>query len=65
MTDIIRYTVKLVKEECKEYEIDNPINNVGKAAWILNTIYDFEHLTTEMFVILELLLFHKVLLMLL
>ena len=54
MTDISRYTVKLVKEECKEYEIDNPINNVGKAAWLLNAIYDFEHLTTEMFVMLAL-----------
>lgn len=54
MKEITRYTVKLVKEECKRYEVENPVRSVTSAVNLLNKVFDFEHLTTEMFVMLAL-----------
>lgn len=54
MANVTRYTVKLVKEDCKRYEVDNPINTITKAVKLLNNVYDFEHLPNEMFVMLAL-----------
>lgn len=54
MANVTRYTVRLVKEECKRYEVDNPINTITKAVKLLNDVYDFEHLPNEMFVMLAL-----------
>ena len=54
MANVTRYTVRLVKEECKRYEVDNPINTITKAVKLLNDVYELEYLPSEMFVMLAL-----------
>lgn len=54
MKEITRYTVKLVKEECKRYEVENPVRSVTSAVNLLNRVFDFEDLPTEMFVMVAL-----------
>lgn len=54
MKEITRYTVKLVKEECKRYEVENPVRSVTSAVNLLNKVFDFEDLPTEMLVIVAL-----------
>lgn len=54
MKEITRYTVKLVKEECKRYEVENPVRSVTSAVNLLNKVFNFEDLPTEMLVIVAL-----------
>lgn len=54
MKQITRYTVRLVKEECKRYEVENPVRSVTSAVNLLNRVFDFEDLPTEMLVMLAL-----------
>lgn len=54
MKEITRYTVKLVKEECKRYEVENPVRSVTSAVNLLNRVFDFEKLPTEMLVMVAL-----------
>lgn len=54
MKVITRYTVRLVKEECKRYEVENPVRSVTSAVNLLNKVFDFENLPTETLVMVAL-----------
>lgn len=54
MINVTRYSVRLVKEDCKRYESPKIINNVGRAADLLNQVFEMENLTNEIFVVLAL-----------
>ena len=54
MINVTKYSVRLVKEEFKRYELSKTINNVSKAAELLNQVFEMENLTNEIFVVLAL-----------
>lgn len=54
MINVTRYSVRLVKEDCKRYELSKIINNVDKAAEFVNEVFEMENLTNEIFVVLAL-----------
>lgn len=54
MKIVTRYTVRLVKEECKRYEVENPVTSVDSAVNFLNRVFEFEELPTEMLVMVAL-----------
>lgn len=54
MINVTKYSVRLVKEDCKRYEFSKTINSVEKAAALLNQVFEMESLTNEIFVVLAL-----------
>lgn len=54
MINVTRYSVRLVKEDCKRYELSKIIDSVDKAAEFVNEVFDMENLTNEIFVMVAL-----------
>lgn len=54
MINVTRYSVRLIKEDCKRYELSKTINNVSKAAELFSQVFEMENLTNEIFVVLAL-----------
>lgn len=54
MINVSRYSVRLVKEDCKRYELSKIINSVDKAAEFVNEVFEMENLTNEIFVMVAL-----------